>query len=120
VIAVAMIALIASIATPNLFRARRRTQANMIIDELRALESAINLYTVENSRHGGQAISAADISTFLPFIKTDSKLYTMLPNDLLGNPIQLTTLDTPPKISDATFNALSDSVPVDFWSPYYP
>lgn len=117
---VSMIALLAAIATPNFIRARRRSQAVVIIDELRALESAINLYTVENSRHGEQAISTADIGTFLPFIKTDSKLYNTLPNDLLGNPIQLSTLDTPPKISNATFAALSDAVPMEFWSPYYP
>ena len=117
---VAMIALLSAIAMPNYLRARRRSQANIIIDELRALESAINLYTMENGRHGEQPISSADIGTFLPFIKTASQLYNTLPNDLFGNPIGLSTLDTPPRLSSATFSALSDAVPVDFWSPYYP
>ena len=27
------------------------------------------------------------------------------------------TLDNPPKISNGTFTALSDSVPTEFWSP---
>lgn len=117
---VSLIALLAAIAMPNYIRARRRSQANIIFDELRALESAINLYTAENSRHGEQPISSADIGTFLPFIKTDSQLYNTLPNDLFGNPIGLTTLDTPPKLSGATFSALSDAVPAAFWSPYYP
>ena len=92
----------------------------MIIDEMRALESAISLYTVENGKRGHTPISSADIGTFLPFIKTNSQLYNTLPNDHLGNPIELSDLDTPPKISSATYTALSDSVPLDFWSPYYP
>ncbi len=117
---VALIAMLAAIATPNFIRARRRAQANIVVDEMRALESAISLYAVENGKRGAHPISSADIATFLPFIKTNSQLYNTLPNDLLGNPIGLSTLDTPPKISPATFSALSDSVPSDFWSPYYP
>lgn len=117
---VALIAMLASIATPNFIRARRRAQANIVVDEMRALESAISLYAIENGKRGATPISSADIATFLPFIKTNSQLYSTLPNDLLGNPIGLTTLDTPPKISTATFNGLSDSVPLNFWSPYYP
>lgn len=117
---VALIAMLASIATPNFIRARRRAQANIVVDEMRALESAISLYAVENGKRGSTPISSADIGTFLPFIKTNSQLYNTLSNDLLGNPIGLSTLDAPPKISSATFNGLSDSVPLDFWSPYYP
>lgn len=117
---VALIAMLASIATPNFIRARRRAQANVVVDEMRALESAMSLYAVENGKRGATAISSADIGTFLPFIKTNSQLYNTLPNDLLGNPIGLSTLDTPPKISDTTYSSLSDSVPHNFWSPYYP
>lgn len=117
-VVVALIAMLASIATPNFIRARRRAQANIVVDEMRALESAMSLYAIENGKQGSTAVSSADIGTFLPFIMTNSQLYNTLPKDLLGNPIWLTTLDTTPKISSATFNGLS--VPLDFWSPYYP
>lgn len=119
-VVVALIALLASIATPDFIRARRRAQANIVVDEMRALESAMSLYAIENGKRGSMPIASADIATFLPFIKTNSQLYNTLPNDLLGNPIGLSTLDTPPKIANATYNGLSDSVPLDFWSPYYP
>ena len=117
---VATIALLAVIAVPSYIRSRKRSQAVSILDGVRVLENAITLYTIENSRPGTQAISGSDIAIFLPYMKTDSKFYTLLPNDLLGNPFTLTTLDGTPKVSTATFSALSDAAPISFWSPYYP
>ena len=117
---VATIALLAVIAVPSYIRARKRSQAVTILDGMRTLEGAINLYTIENGKVGAQAISATDIPSFLPYIKTGCPLYTSLPNDLLGNPVTFTTLDEAPKISDTTFSALSSAVPLNFWSPYYP
>jgi prepilin-type N-terminal cleavage/methylation domain-containing protein len=117
---VATIALLAVIAVPSYIRARKRTQAVRVLDGVRALENAITLYTIENNRLGSQAISNSDIPSFLPYIKTNSPLYTTLPNDLFGNPFTLTTLDGTPKVSATTYTALSDVAPASFWSPYYP
>ena len=117
---VATIALLAVIAIPNYLRTRKRTQAVTILDGVRVLESAITMYTIENNRLGTQAISGSDIPSFLPYIKTNSRFYALLPNDLLGNPFTLTTLDATPKVSTLTFSALSDAAPLSFWSPYYP
>ncbi len=117
---VATIALLAVIAVPSYIRSRKRTQAVTILDGVRVLESAITLYTIENNRAGSQPISGSDIPSFLPYIKTNSPFYTLLPNDLLGNPFTLTTLDSIPKVSSLTFSALSDAAPKSFWSPYYP
>ena len=119
-IVVATIALLATIAVPNYLRARKRTQASRDLDEVRLLEQAIDLYTIEHNRMGSTAIGVGGVVHFLPYIKTGSALYTSLPNDFLGNPYSLTTLDTAPKIAGSTFNALSDVAPADFWSPYYP
>jgi prepilin-type N-terminal cleavage/methylation domain-containing protein len=117
---VAIIGLLATISVPSYIRARKRSQAVVILDSARALDAAISLYTVEHHRVGSQAISTASIADFLPYIKTDTAFYSSLPNDLLGNPFTLTTLDETPKISDATFATLSDAAPLHFWSPYYP
>ena len=117
---VATIALLAVIAVPSYIRSRKRSQAVTILDGVRVLESAITLYTIENNRVGTQTISVADIPSFLPYIKTNSPFYTLLPNDLLGNPFTLTTLDGIPKVSGVTYSALSDAAPQSFWSPYYP
>jgi prepilin-type N-terminal cleavage/methylation domain-containing protein len=119
-IVVTIIALIASIAVPNYMRARKRSQALRILDEVKMLEHAIDQYTIENNRNGNTAIGPGDLAFFLPYIKTGSALYTTLPNDLLGNAYTMTTLDSAPKVSPATFDALSDVAPADFWSPYYP
>jgi prepilin-type N-terminal cleavage/methylation domain-containing protein len=117
---VATIALLAAIAVPNYLRARKRTQSLRVLDGVRALESAMTLYAIEHNRSGLAPVSAADIPHFLPYIKTNSPLYLTLPNDLLGNPFTMTTLEGTPKISPLTFSALSDVSPADFWSPYYP
>ena len=117
---VATIALLAVLAIPSHIRSRKRSQAVTILDGVRVLENAITLYTIENNRLGTQAISGTDIPSFLPYVKTNSKFYTQLPNDLLGNPFSLTTLDGTPKVSPVTFSALSDAAPLSFWSPYYP
>ena len=117
---VATIALLAVLAIPSYIRSRKRSQAVTILDGVRVLENAITLYTIENNRLGTQAISGTDIPSFLPYVKTNSKFYTLLPNDLLGNPFSLTTLDGTPKVSSVTFSALSNAAPLSFWSPYYP
>lgn len=119
-IVVTVIALIASIGVPSYVRARKRSQAGTILNAVRALEGAISQYTIEHNKTGAEAISMADLPDFLPYIKTNSPLYSTLPNDLLGNPFTVSTLDAPPKISAGTFTTLSDVAPVDFWSPYYP
>ncbi len=119
-IVVTVIALIATIAIPNYMRARKRSQALRVLDEVRMLERAIDQYTIENNRNGNTVIGPGDLAFFLPYIKTGCALYHSLPNDLLGNAYTMTTLDEAPKVSPVTFNALSDVAPGDFWSPYYP
>jgi prepilin-type N-terminal cleavage/methylation domain-containing protein len=119
-IVVAIIAMLAVVAVPSYLRARKRNQAVRVLDGARALEQAINLYTVENNLPGSQVIGPGDVSYFVPYLKTGSELATSLPNDLLGNPYVMTTLDGVPKVSSTTFNALSDVAPAEFWKPYYP
>jgi len=119
-IVIAILALTATIAVPNWLRARKRSQAARVLEDLRALDGAFDQYSIENNRVGTETVSTADVSCLLPYLKTGTPLYTSLPNDFFGNAFNLTTLQNGPKLSATTFAALSDVAPQSFWSPYYP
>lgn len=117
---VATIALLASIAMPSIFRARKRSQATKILEDLRMVDAAMQLYAMEFNCSGKEAFSASDSDKLKKYIKTESPLWASLPNDLLGNPFTFMTLDTHPKVNNATYENFSDVAPMDFWSPYNP
>ncbi len=52
-IVVAIIALLASIAVPNFLRARKRSQATRILEDLRLLDSASDQYAIETNKISG-------------------------------------------------------------------
>ena len=125
-IVVAVIVLVAAIAIPNFLRARKRSQAALILEELRALDNAVDHYAIESNKATG---SPYDFNDLLPYLKTGSRLYSVatpsgIP-DLVGNPIYSTgqvDIGTPGSgtvgLSRATFDALSDVAPIAFWSPF--
>ena len=117
---VATIALLASIAMPSVFRSRKRAQATKILEDLRLIEAAMQLYAMEFHCTGTESFATSDTDKLKKYIKTNSSLYVSLPNDLLGNSFAFTALDAAPKISSATYDNFSDVAPLDFWSPYNP
>ena len=119
-IVAAILAITATVAVPNWLRSRKRSQATRVLEDLRVLDHAFELYSVEHNKSGVEAVSPADFVFFLPYLKTGTFLYTTLPNDFFGNAFTATTLQAGPKLSATTFGALSDVAPQDFWSPYYP
>ena len=52
-IVVAIIALLAAIAVPNFLRARKRSEATRILEDLRMLDSATDQYAIENNKTTG-------------------------------------------------------------------
>jgi len=114
-IVVAIIALLAAIAVPNFLRSRKRSQATQVLEDLRIIDSAIDQYAIETNKSGGSAASWADIQNYM---KTGTRLYTSGGNDILGNSFGSFSVDSIPKVSATTFNALSDVAPAAFWSPY--
>ncbi len=52
-IVVAIIALLAAIAVPGFLRARKRSQASRIINDLRLIDSAVDQYAIENNKLSG-------------------------------------------------------------------
>src|SRR5579864_7126781 len=116
-IVVAIIALLAAIAVPNFLRARKRSQATRILEDLRIIDSACDQYAIENNKSGGATVSWTDIQNYL---KKGSVLYNSGGTDLLSNAYTGFSVDNLPKLSSTTFSKLSDVAPSDFWSPYYP
>lgn len=114
-IVVAIIALLASIAVPGFLRARRRSQASRIINDLRLLDGAVDMYAIENNKTRGAKPTFTDLQVYL---KEGTPLYNT-GKDLLGSPYGPFTVDSIPKVPGTTYTALSDVVPSSFWSPYY-
>src|SRR4051812_14451376 len=113
-IVVAIIALLAAIAVPGFLRARKRSQASRIINDLRLIDSAIDQYAIENNKKTGDPVGTTDWTAYL---KKGSTLY-MTAKDIFGNAYGTQVVDTLPKAPAAAWNALSDVAGSDFWSPY--
>ncbi len=114
-VVVAIIAMLAAIATSNMIRARKRAQAAKILDDLRTLDGALDQYAIENNKLSGDLAQFSDLQ---PYMKRMNKL-ALLGSDIFGQAYGPYTVDTPPKVSDLAFQSLSDVAPASFWSPYY-
>jgi type II secretory pathway pseudopilin PulG len=112
---VAIIALLAAIAVPGFLRARKRSQASRIINDLRLIDSAVDQYAIENNKASGAPVP---ISEWTKYLKAGTNL-AATGNDLLGASYGPQTVDTLPKVVTTTYNALSDVAPDPFWSPYH-
>src|SRR5437660_10462958 len=71
-IVVAIIALLASIAVPGFLRARKRSQASRIINDLRLIDSALDMYAIETNRATGATVNVAD---WTKYKKAGTNLY---------------------------------------------
>ena len=118
-IVVAIIALLAAIAVPNFMRARKRAQATRYLQDLRLIDSAIDLYAIERNKAGGAPVAWSDVQLYL---KSGSVLHSSAGKDMFGTAFSSGNwaVDTLPKIPTTSFNKLSDVAPSDFWSPYGP
>ena len=115
-IVVAIIALLAAIAVPGFLRARKRSQASRILNDLRMIDSAVDQYAIETNRGTNDPVAITDWTNYL---KKGSLLYNS-GNSLLGTSYGAQTVDTIPQVSTNDYNALSDVAGTGFWSPYGP
>ncbi len=114
-IVVAIIALLVAIAVPSFQRARKRSQATRILNDLRVVDYAIDRYAIENNKSGTDSVTLTDIK---PYLKAGTQIYEV-GTDMLGNPIGPSfIIDQGAKLSDASWLMLSDVAPAEFWSPY--
>ena len=115
-IVVAIIALLAAIAVPGFLRARKRSQASRILNDLRMIDSAVDQYAIETNRKTGDVVKVADWTNYL---KKGSLLYNN-GNSLLGTAYGDQTVDTIPQVPGSDLAVLSDVAGTGFWSPYGP
>ena len=113
-IVVAIIALLAAIAVPGFLRARKRSQATRILNDLRLIDSAVDQYAIETNKASGATVGTADWTNYL---KKNSVLWTT-GQDIFGKDYGPQTVDSLPKVPTASKASLSDVADNTFWSPY--
>jgi prepilin-type N-terminal cleavage/methylation domain-containing protein len=113
-IVVAIIALLAAIAVPGFLRARKRSQASRIVNDLRLIDSAVDQYAIETNKASGSTVNTADWTQYL---KKGTALYNT-GQDLFGNGYGSQKVDSLPKVPASTFSDLKDVAGTDFFSPY--
>ena len=115
-IVVAIIALLAAIAVPNFLRARKRSQATRVLEDLRLIDAAVDQYAIETNRTTGYQVQWDDVKRYL---KVGSKLYNSTHADILGGDFgSAFSVDTLPSVPASTYASLSDVAPAEFWSPF--
>jgi prepilin-type N-terminal cleavage/methylation domain-containing protein len=115
-IVVAIIALLAAIAVPGFLRARKRSQASRILNDLRMIDSAVDQYAIETNRKTGDTVGVADWTNY---VKKNALLYNTA-SSVLGSSYGTQTVDTIPQVPSADLAVLSDVANTGFWSPYGP
>ncbi len=115
-IVAAVIALLAAIAVPGFLRARKRTQAVRVLNDLRHIDSAIDQYALETNKPKGSPVAVSDWTSYL---KRGTTLY-VTGKDIFGEDYGPQTVDALPKIPSIAFETLSDVADASFWSPYAP
>jgi prepilin-type N-terminal cleavage/methylation domain-containing protein len=113
-IVVAIIALLAAIAVPGFLRARKRSQATRVLNDLRLIDAAVDQYAIENNKTSGATISTA---MWTQYLKQGSALYNT-GKDLFGNDYGSQAVDSLPKVPASTYATLSDVADATFFSPY--
>jgi prepilin-type N-terminal cleavage/methylation domain-containing protein len=115
-IVVAIIALLAAIAVPGFLRARKRSQASKILNDLRMIDGAVDQYAIETGRKSGDVVYVVDWTNYL---KKDTHLF-LTGQDLFGDDYGAQTVDTLPIVPANAYTSLSDVADTGFWSPYSP
>ena len=113
-IVVAIIALLAAIAVPGFLRARKRSQASKILNDLRLIDAAVDQYAIETTKKSGDPV---DVTDWTNYLKKDTMLFAT-GQDLFGTDYGPQTVDSLPKVPDTTKAALSDVTDTAFWSPF--
>ena len=113
-IVVAIIALLAAIAVPGFLRARKRSQASKILNDLRLIDSAVDQYAIETGKKSDDPVAITDWTNYL---KKDTALYAT-GQDLFGDDYGAQTVDAHPVVPANAKTTLSDVTDTAFWSPF--
>jgi hypothetical protein len=93
--------------------------ATRVLEDLRTIDSAMDQWGIEHQKPAGTAITPQNCALYL---KKGSRLQTSCAAgrcvDIVGNPIYIQSVDTPPSFSRQTYDSLSSVAPIEFWSPF--
>ena len=94
-IVVAIIALLAAIAVPGFLRARKRSQASRILNDLRMIDAAVDQYAIETNRSTGLRWVIADWTNY-----SEEKFASSITpaTAFLGSAYGAQTVDTIPQV----------------------
>src|SRR6478672_12919671 len=106
-----VVALLAAIAVPGFLRARKRSQASRILNDLRLIDSAVDQYAIETNKASGATVAMTDWTNYL---KKGSVLYNT-GADLFSQSYGNQTVDSLPRVPTSTKAALSDVADTSFW-----
>ena len=115
-IVVAIIALLAAIAVPGFLRARKRSQASKVLNDLRLISSAMDQYAIETNKKSNDPIAVED------WTKLRQEGHGALldrSRTCSARPTALKRWTRSRRSHDNTYNALSDVTDAAFWSPYH-
>jgi prepilin-type N-terminal cleavage/methylation domain-containing protein len=113
-IVVAIIALLAAIAVPGFVRARKRSQAAKILNDLRLIDSAVDQYAIETSKRSGDPV---DVTDWTNYLKKNTNLFST-GQDLFGDDYGPQTVDQLPHVPATAKTNLAPVADDSFWSPY--
>jgi prepilin-type N-terminal cleavage/methylation domain-containing protein len=113
-IVVATIALLAAIAVPGLLRARKRSQATHVLNDLRMIDAAIEQFAAENSKASGASVG---VSQWKKYIKEGTRLYAT-GKDIFDQAYGPQLVGALPRVGGRAKAALADVVDDAFWFPY--
>lgn len=95
-------------------RARKRTQASRILEDLRVLDHAMDQYAIDTGKTTGLSPTFADLQAY---VKAGTILYNT-GADLFGDSYGPFTIDSVIQVPPGAYASLSDAAPGSFWSPY--
>ena len=135
VVVMGILALMIAILIPSIVVAHKRSQAETVLTDLRALDGAMHQYTdrsggeirigrlsvtpretVDPGVQSGSDIQFSDIKKYL---KKDTRVFKTNGRDPLGNPYGPFTVGKPPQVPERTYEFFSGVVDDSYWSIYH-
>lgn len=113
-IVAAIIAFLALVTMPAFLRARKRSQATLVLEDLRMLDHALEQYAADANVPAGTEVSFADLQKY---VKPGTPLHTT-GTDVFGNAFGPFFVNQDPEVPPDTYVGLSDVVDSEFWAPY--
>jgi prepilin-type N-terminal cleavage/methylation domain-containing protein len=109
-IIVAIIGLLAALASPSFIKVRKQSQAKRIVNDARIIDTAIDEWAMEKSKADGDDVDLAEVASY-------TKTGVVPTTDLLGNPFIINKVGTNQvQISTTTKSAMT-GIDVD-WGVY--